>query len=117
MTKERQVQETIARCLNVMIRYHDDDRSAQRRALMVDEVHFMATVVKELGLSLLDTEERILQPLGTELLARYGYEVGPRIYAEFLQAYDNLPTKNPGAHARAVVNPGHRPPTVPPPLP
>src|SRR5262249_25514122 len=94
-------------------RYHDEHRSSQNRALMVVEVQLIAGWVMETGLKPIEADELILQPVGCELLRLYGYEVGPRLYAEFLKAFEDPPRAGAVSPAHAQARDGvFMPPTA-----
>lgn len=87
MATERQIQETIARCVGITVFYHNGAITANVRAMRALEYKTVAGRVKELGLSHEATEERILRPVEAELIARYGPEEGRRLNVEFLKAF------------------------------
>jgi hypothetical protein len=84
-TTERQVQETIGRCVSAMVDYHDNGRASER---MVAEVQLVAGFVEELDLSMGGANWRIIGPVEDELIARFGREIGARLIAEFVKAFD-----------------------------
>lgn len=89
---ERQLQETVARCVGIMVYFHNDPERTQRtKERMVAEVQVVAGWVVEMGLDHRQTDERVLCPVEAELIARYGHEVGPRLNRLFLEAFDGLP--------------------------
>jgi hypothetical protein len=90
MTTERQVQETIARCVSAMVYYHNRGRYRENEDRMIAEVQLAAGFVEELGLSRVGADRRIIRPVEAELIARYGYEVGPRLAAQFVGAFEGL---------------------------
>jgi len=84
MATERQIQETIARCVSTVVFFHNSPKTPRMRTMMVAEVQAVARSVEELGMAM---DERILLPVESELLARYGQEVGRRLNAEFARAF------------------------------
>ena len=90
MATERQVQETIARCISTMVFYHNSERSRKTEDRMIAEVQVIAGFVEELGFERGEAEERIIRPVELELIARYGYEVGPRMAVQFANAFQSL---------------------------
>jgi len=89
MYTERQVEETVAQGVSIMVCYYGDVRNPRNKDMMIAEIQMIADWAMETGMSHVEVEERILRPLGGELIDRYGYEVGPRLHAEFLEAFDN----------------------------
>jgi hypothetical protein len=83
MATERQVQETIARCVSIAVYYHNCEMTAK----MAVEFRAVAHEVKGWGSTPKDTEERILRPVEAELIARYGTEAGRRLHAEVLKGF------------------------------
>src|SRR4051812_42543057 len=91
MSIERQVQETIAQCVGIGVFYHNlGGLTTKTRAMMLAEFRTVAAKVKELGLGPKATGERLLGPVEAELIARYGIEVGRKINAEFLRAFEEV---------------------------
>ena len=87
MATERQIQETIARCVSIVVFFHNSPKTLKMRTMMVAEVQAVARSVEELGMGGMATDERILLPVEAELIARYGQEVGRRHNAEFARAF------------------------------
>ena len=87
MATERQIQEMIARCVSIVVFFHNSQKTPKMRAMMASEVQAVARSVEEAGLGGMAADERILLPVESELLARYGQEVGRRLNAEFARAY------------------------------
>jgi hypothetical protein len=90
MATERQIQETIARCVSAMAYYHDSERSPKSDEHMIAEVQVIAGFVKELGFSESGVAWRIIRTVESDLIDRYGYEVGPRLSAQFIGAFESL---------------------------
>ena len=89
---ERQLQETVARCVSIMVYFHNDpERTPKTKERMVAEVQVVAGWVAEMGLKPGQTDELILRPVEAELFARYGHELGLRLNRMFLEAIDGLP--------------------------
>ena len=82
---ERQVQETIARCVSAMVDYHDNGRSDER---MAAEVRLIAGFVEELELSRSGVDWRILGPVEDELVGRFGVAIGCSLIVRFIKAFD-----------------------------
>ncbi len=90
MYTERQVRETIALCLDIMGRYYNAGQNPRSYTMMVAETQVMAGGVMELGLRFEEIDAQILRPVGSKLLDRFGHELGSRLCAEFLKAFDDL---------------------------
>jgi len=87
---ERQIQETIARCVGIMVWFHNAVRTPQTNGLMTAEIRVMAGWVAEWGMGQVEVDGLILRPVEAELHARYGHELGPRLNRLFLEAFDGL---------------------------
>ena len=87
MATERQIQETIARCVSIVVFFHNSQKTPKMKTMMVAEVQTVAGWVEELGMGGMAADEQILLPVELELLARYGHEVGRRLNAEFARAF------------------------------
>jgi len=85
----------IAKCVAILVFYHNGERTRAARTGMVADVQVVADEVASLDLKMSETDERILRPVETELFARYGHEVGSRMNTEFLMAFEGF-----GTHAR-----------------
>jgi hypothetical protein len=72
-----------------MTRYHNAERSPEAKEQMIAEIEMLAGWTQEMGLGPDDIETMLGQPVRVELVARYGYEVGPQLSAEFLQAFES----------------------------
>jgi hypothetical protein len=90
MATERQVKETIARCVSIMVCYHNGEKTRLAHDMMVAEVQTVAGWVMEMDLGPCEKDERILHPVERELLMRFGPEVGPRLNVVFIKAFGHL---------------------------
>jgi hypothetical protein len=88
MTTEREVQETIARCVSALVCYYNGRRTQEETTTMAADIRSVADWVSGLGWAMGETDERILRPVEKELLDRYGHELGVRLTADFLKAYE-----------------------------
>jgi len=88
MPTENQVRETVAQCLDTMTRYYSGQRTRQSTVLMIAEVQAHAAWVAEMGLEPCEVVDRVLRPVEAELTARYGCELGTRLNADFLKAFE-----------------------------
>jgi len=87
---ERQIQETVARCVGIMVSFHNAARTPQAQELMTAEIRIMADSVAEWSMGVAEVDGLILRPVEAELHARYGLELGPRLNRLFLEAFDDL---------------------------
>ena len=87
MATEREIQETIARCVGIMVFYVNSRETRPAKGLMIAEVRAVAGLVKRWGLSGQATADSVLRPVEAELLARYGREAAGRLNAEFVEAF------------------------------
>ncbi len=90
MATAKQMRQTVDRCVNTMIRYHDAGRTRHTNLLMVAELQAHAAWVLDLGMDVAETVENILHPVETELIRRYGHELGLRFYDEFLRGFEGF---------------------------
>jgi hypothetical protein len=87
MTTQRQIQEATARCVSLMVYYHNGEKTTKTRGLLTAEIRAVGESVR--GLDFGDGEG-ILRLVESELRARYGSEGGGRINAEFVRAFDGF---------------------------
>ncbi len=90
MATERQIQETIARCVSIVVFFHNSQKTPKMKSMMVAEVRTIAGWAEELGMCGMAADEQILFPVELELIARYGPVVGRRLNAEFAKAFKAL---------------------------
>ncbi len=90
MATERQTQETIARCVSIVVFFHNSQKTPKMKSMMVAEVRTIADWAEELGMCGMAADEQILLPVEAELIARYGPVVGRRLNAEFAKAFKGL---------------------------
>jgi len=87
MATEREVQETIARCVSTIVFYQNCEPAASARERMVAEFQIIARSVERWGPEGMDREERFCRTLENEMVARYGPELGARLAGEFHEAF------------------------------
>jgi hypothetical protein len=87
MATERQIQETIARCVSCMDFYVNSYETRWSRAVMSAEIQTVASLVTQWGWSSQATDDSILGPVQAELIARYGPEAGGILNTEFVGAF------------------------------
>lgn len=88
LSTERQIEETVARCVGVMVYYHNAGRAPGAAGLMTAEVQSLAACFAEMGLKPSEAEARVHRPVEAELAARYGPELGPKLGRLFREAFD-----------------------------
>ena len=87
MASEREVQETIARCVAIAVYYHGAARTGETSDRMTSEVRANALRLGEMGVSATDARSRIVEPVRQELVARFGPAEGAKIAREFAAAF------------------------------
>jgi hypothetical protein len=85
MSIQRQFQEAVARCVSIMVFYHNSERTPDSLGLMRSEIREVAGLIAALARPDEDPYQVDL-PVEGELMARYGHEVGPRLFADFRDA-------------------------------
>ena len=106
MASEREVQETIARCVAIAVYYHAGDRTGVASDRMTSEVRANALKLGEMGISATEARGRIIEPVRLELLARFGVPEGNRIAREFAAAFagdDPAAALSPNGRWRALA--------------
>ena len=88
MKIQHQLRLAAARCLALLQRYHDGERTVAAREKMVAEVEVVIGWLLELGLPAGVTEDGLLGPVEMCLLDRYGHELGQRLNREFVEAFE-----------------------------
>ena len=84
---ERQLRETIARCVSCMVFHHNVRKTPKGKAQTVAELGAIADMVRDIELRAGEVNDRILGPVEAELVTRYGREVGGDLYADFAKAF------------------------------
>jgi hypothetical protein len=105
----RAVQELVARCVSIMVSDYNSGPSERANQEMVADVRAVAASVDQLSLGVQETAHNILRPVESELLARYGHELGGRIYVRFLAAVEGLAPPGPHPAGRRITVPDPRP--------
>jgi hypothetical protein len=94
---EWELREVIGRCISLIVAHHEDDWMPEAEAMMAAQMETIAAWVEGMDLGcgdtdrLLgcgDTDRLILEPIEGELVARYGWETGGRLHAEFIEAFE-----------------------------
>jgi len=88
VSDERLILETIVRCVAIMVSYHNSGPKEQATRKMVAEIQSVAEEVKKLSMGIHDVVERLFRPVEAELFVRYGHELGTRMNAHFLWAFE-----------------------------
>jgi hypothetical protein len=97
MDFERSIQETVARCVSIMVSYHNCGPNEDATEEMITDIRAVADASVIFSLALEQTVETILRPVEAELVARYGHELGSRLNSRFLMAYagHSVPARQP----------------------
>lgn len=98
MATERDILEMIARCVSIMVFYHNSGKTAHTKDQMAAEIGAVAQSVNQWRMA--DSLRiRILGAVNAEMVARYGSELGVRLDGEFYKAFveadDPMPTPLP----------------------
>ena len=88
MVIEERLQDAVARCVTALRRYHFGERTSAAKAKMTAEIDLLVGWLLELHLPPGVAQAEILIPVETYLFARYGHEVGSRLNAEFIEAFE-----------------------------
>ena len=88
MATEWELREVIDRCISLIVAYHEDDGMREAEAMMAAQMEAIAAWVEGMDLGCGDTDRLILEPIGGELVARYGPGAGGRLHAEFIEAFE-----------------------------
>lgn len=89
MPTDRAIDETIARCVSSMVRYHNTERSTDATDTMLQDIRAIAAQFISWELAW-DEWDMVRQCVRGELLTRYGHEAGTRICAEFADAFESV---------------------------
>jgi hypothetical protein len=95
MVTERQVQETVARCVSSLDSYVNRGKTWQARGVLDAEAQGIARLVTRWGLGRQAAGELLLRPLEAELVARHGPSVGLGLSREFTEAFNGLAGSGP----------------------
>ncbi|MDR3632870.1 MAG: hypothetical protein P4L84_03485 [Isosphaeraceae bacterium] len=87
MATDREVEETIARCVGIMVFYRNSGRTTQSKSRMAAEIREVGGCVREWH-STNGVVGRIVDSVKAELIARYGHELGVRLDGEFYMAFE-----------------------------
>lgn len=102
MSQERKFKEAVARCVSIMVCYHNSEKTPDAERVMVQDVRAIVDWVEAEAVGKRKTRSRILRPLASELVNRYGDDLGGRLSDEF-QAVFGLPPARPRASGRRGV--------------
>jgi hypothetical protein len=88
MGDEQAIQETITWCVAIMVAYHNVGPNKRSKQEMVAELRAVGEASKAFSLSAQEIVARIVQPVESEIFARYGHELGSRLNSQFLAAFE-----------------------------
>jgi hypothetical protein len=86
---DRQLWETISRCVLTMVFYHDAVRSSEVARWVIEEIRVVVDLVNGWGIKSNEAYLSILGPVEDELVLRYGYEVGSRLAGKFIDEFES----------------------------
>jgi len=89
MTDERLLQEAIARCVSIMVFYHNCERTRDSLARARSEIRGIARQFPTLGLTHHEIERTVTDAVREEMVTRFGHEVGPRLSDQFAEAFED----------------------------
>jgi hypothetical protein len=92
MSDERRNQETVARCVAIMVNYYNSGPRERATREMMAEIRTVAEAVGKFSLPQGDVVENILRPVEAELVVRYGHELGTRMNKHFISAFEDHET-------------------------
>ncbi len=98
MMTARGFQEAVARCVSILVFYQNSERTPHSPGLMRSEIRAVAAMIAATARPGEDPD-RVDLPVRAELVARYGPELGPRLFENFLEAYGSR-RRGPGIPAR-----------------
>ena len=102
MVTDRSIQEIIAQCISTMVFFHNSERSQKADKQMIAEIQAISRTVEELGISTSDIDKCITPRIDVELTARYGHELGARLFGMFMEGFEG-----PCAVASSPPSPSH----------
>jgi hypothetical protein len=88
MSLERAIEETIARCVSIMVAYYNSGPNERATREMVAEIRAVADAAKAFSLGIRETVDRIVRPVEAEIFVRYGHELGSRLNSQFVIAFE-----------------------------
>jgi hypothetical protein len=88
MNTERAIQETVARCVAIMVAYYNSGPNERATREMIEDIQAVAESARAFALGIRETVEQILKPVEIEIFARYGHELGSRLNSQFLMAFE-----------------------------
>ena len=85
---ERALCETVARCVGIIVYYHNAERTARSGRRVASEIREAVGWLADAGLDHRAMDDKVIEPVEGELMARYGHELGFRLNREFVRAFD-----------------------------
>ena len=86
---KRQIEETTARCVSILVCYHNNENQQERQAVLNDDVRTVATSLLKSNSRQRNVLEQVLGPLALELTTRYGPDLGSKLNADFLAVFES----------------------------
>lgn len=87
MMTERQLQETIARCVSIAVYYHGSERTGWESDRMTSEVRATALSLGEMGLTATEARVQVVGQVERELIERFGPIAGAKLARTFAEAF------------------------------
>ncbi|MFO0957412.1 MAG: hypothetical protein U0800_08080 [Isosphaeraceae bacterium] len=88
--RECTICEAAACCVGIMVDFYRHKENSGADLLMMAEIRGIVARIGGLGLAPDQVEELILTPCYSTMLARFGHEVGPRLFDLFLDGFDQV---------------------------
>ena len=82
MATERQIRETVARCVSCMVYYVNSGKTPQVKRVMTAELQETAPFITQWGVSDSAIDDSLLGPIEAGLVARYGPVEGLKLSQE-----------------------------------
>jgi hypothetical protein len=89
MISDRQVHQTVARCVSAMVFYHDAVRSSEVARRACGEIRAIVGEVARWSVAGEEVYRSILRPVEDELIRRYGHELGLRLGRWFIDEFES----------------------------
>jgi hypothetical protein len=105
MNIERAIQETIARCVAIMVAYYNSGPNERATREMIAEIRAVAEAARAFSLGIRETVDKIIHPVEAEIFARYGHELGTRLNAQFVVAFETYGPSQQPAPERPLERP------------
>lgn len=92
MTSRDPIEDRIASCVSIIVKYYDQSRTRQSTLWMEGEVQTVATEITALGLKMREVDVQLFRSVESAQIVRFGPDLGVRLTAEFLNAFEGYGT-------------------------